>query len=178
MGFLSFFLGSCGDHRPQAAKESDPMISQLNWFEIEITPHEFRIGIGSDKPGIIAYKPSGSDQCQTSVFLPESNRENYALIMRSLESLLTKLKIENTPQHEPDKFFLSEPAREEPAMYVRFFHGNRVWQSRFGTNEIPADMQALYEGCRDLAIKVCDRSPGRKMSPAEALEIKDKRMGK
>ena len=154
------------------------MTSQLDWFEIEITPHEFRIGVGPGKTGIIAYKPDGIEQVQTTVLLPESNRENYALIMRSLENLLTKFEIENSAQHEPGKFFLSGPAREEPAMYLRFVHGDKVWQSRYNNNEIPPNMQALYAGCRELAAKVCDQSPKRRLSPDEALKIKDERMGK
>jgi hypothetical protein len=177
-GLLSFFVSGCNDHSKQASKEGGQITSRLDWFEIEITPHEFRIGIGPDKTGLIAYKPSGSEKFQTLVLPPESNTENCALIMRSLETLLTKLDIESIPQHEPDKFFLNGPAREEPAMYVRFVHSNRVWQSRFSTNEIPVKMKALYKGCRDLAIEVCDRSQKRQMSSEEVLEIKDKPMVK
>jgi hypothetical protein len=112
-----------------------------------MSPHEFRIGIGPDKPALLAYKPDGSDRCQTSVLLPESNKENFALIFRSLDSLLTKLDIMNLPQHEPEKYFLTGAARAEPAIYVRFVRGNQTWQSRFSTNEIPPKIRELYAGC-------------------------------
>src|ERR1051325_1068524 len=178
MGFLSFLFSGCDKQRQQAVNQNTQSVSQITWFEIERSPHEFRIGIGPDKPALLAYKPDGSDRCQTSVLLPESNKENFVLIFRSLDALLTKLDIMNLPQHEPEKFSLTGAAREEPAIYVRFVRGNETWQSRFTTNEIPPKIQELYSGCRDLAVEVCERSSKKQLSPQEALDLKDKRIGK
>jgi hypothetical protein len=80
----------------------------------------------------------------------------------------------NLPQHEPGQFFLTGAAREEPAVYIRFVRDNQVWQSRYGTNEIPSKIQELCAGCRKLAISVIERSPGKQLSSQEVLDMQDK----
>ena len=176
MGVLSFLFGGC-DKQPHEPKDGrDKVVSKVQWFELEVA-EGFRIGIVPDKPALISYKPTDSARGQTFIFLPETNRENYEFIFRSLDSLLEKLNIMDLPEHEPEKAFQGTPPRNVPAIHIRFVYGTKAWRSWYRTNEIPPKIQALYEGCRDLSINVCERGTKHTLAPEQAADIAGKRMG-
>jgi hypothetical protein len=125
---------------------------QLQSFELQVSPQEFRFALGRDGDSLIAYIPQNSSKCVTYI-IPLKSFSKIEQAFATLHFLLEKHKIFNTPMHMPEKVFKAD-TRNVPSMHLRFRYTKRIWQSWYLTHEIPRHIQVFFGDCYLLAAKV------------------------
>ena len=154
--------------RDEAPKMVDEAF-ELNWFELQISPHEFRFAVASGRDALIAFKRDKASNCETHLLPIKDNKSNIDLAFSSLHAFLQKHNVRGTSFHKPEKT-MQAATLSIPSLHLRFQYGNRGWASFYLIEEIPPNIQALFDDCYKLAISIIARSPKRQLSNEEVLK--------
>jgi hypothetical protein len=141
---------------------------ELQWFELQVSPHEFRFALARGSDGLIAYKRNKNSKCE-NFLLQYKQQGNIEPAFVCLQFLLHKHKVIETPVHMPEKVFQPDTL-SIPSMHLRFRYVKRNWQSWYLMNEIPSNIQAFFDDCHQHAVSVTTRSPKSQLSREEILK--------
>lgn len=125
---------------------------ELQRFEVQVSPHEFRFALARNADGLIAYKLDPNSPCQTFV-LQIKSIGNIEPAFASLHFLLEKHKIFDVPVHDLEKAFQTDSINI-PSMHLRFGYLRRQWSSFYLMSEVPPEIGAFYGDCYQLAIQI------------------------
>jgi hypothetical protein len=141
---------------------------------LQISPHEFRFAAASGRDALIAFKRDKTSNCETHLLAVKDNKSNIDLAFSSLHAFLQKHNVRGTLLHKPEKA-MQAATLSVPSLHLRFQYGNRGWASFYLVEEIPPNIQALFDDCYKLAISITARSPKQKLSNEEVLKnLKEK----
>jgi tetratricopeptide (TPR) repeat protein len=144
--------------------------SSLYSFELEISPHGFRVSALPLQPILLSIEPQNGEKGAVLMVRQNNAAELFEHIYKELGEIIKKYDIESLPVSQPEKCF-SEATSNMPGIHFRFAYGDgRNWTFYYPSNNAPARILDLISACKILTRKVFDDQPGDQISGTEALE--------
>jgi hypothetical protein len=148
-------------------KDDELITNRLTWFELQISPFEYRFAIIPQQPILI----SGiGPENATLLLRHESDPDGYNRTVESVAAILMDLKIITMPMQNPEKSF-SDEFIETESVHVRFrFADDTSWVSYYNANEVPATIKQLISRTRSIGEPFLSRETNRTLSADEAVQ--------
>lgn len=135
-------------------KRNNALSYRLTWFELQISPVEYRFAIIPKQPILIG--PLGENE---SIILVrhEIDPVGYDKTVEKMDKVIQELKVLELPQINPEKCF-ADKAIEQETIHLRFRYSNNIsWSSCYDITNVPPQILKIIEKSKDIGLAFLSR---------------------